>query len=133
MPGPPGTAKNWAAYRARFIEPKRLAAGVQWWQAHAQTLADAQERYGVPPEIVAGVLGVETFYGRMTGNYRVLDALATLAFDFPSGPLGPQRVLPQRAARLPRVVRARGPRGRQRARLVRRRDRLAAVHAQQPR
>jgi len=85
MPGPPGTAKNWAAYRARFIEPKRLAAGVQWWQAHAQTLADAQQRYGVPPEIVAGVLGVETFYGRMTGNYRVLDSLATLAFDFPSG------------------------------------------------
>lgn len=85
MPGPPGTAKNWAAYRARFIEPRRLAAGVQWWQAHAQTLADAQQRYGVPPEIVAGVLGVETFYGRMTGNYRVLDALATLAFDFPTG------------------------------------------------
>ena len=85
MPGPPGTAKNWAAYRARFIEPKRLAAGVQWWQAHAATLADAQQRYGVPPEIVAGLVGVESFYGRMTGNYRVLDALATLAFDFPKG------------------------------------------------
>ncbi len=85
MPGPPGTAKNWAAYRARFIEPKRLAAGVQWWQAHEATLADAQQRYGVPPEIVAGVVGVESFYGRMTGNYRVLDALATLAFDFPTG------------------------------------------------
>jgi membrane-bound lytic murein transglycosylase B len=85
MPGAPGTAKNWAAYRARFVEPKRLAAGVQWWQAHAAALADAQERYGVPPELVAGVVGVETFYGRMTGNYRVLDALATLAFDFPKG------------------------------------------------
>ena len=85
MPGPPGTAKNWAAYRARFVEPKRLAAGVQWWQAHAAALADAQQRYGVPPELVAGVVGVESFYGRMTGNYRVLDALATLAFDFPSG------------------------------------------------
>ncbi len=85
MPGPPGTAKNWAAYRARFIEPRRLAAGVQWWQAHAATLADAQQRYGVPPEIVAGIVGVESFYGRMTGNYRVLDALATLAFDFPKG------------------------------------------------
>ena len=85
MPGPPGTAKNWAAYRARFIEPKRLAAGVQWWQAHAAALADAQERYGVPAELVAGVVGVETFYGRMTGNYRVLDSLATLAFDFPTG------------------------------------------------
>ena len=85
MPGAPGTAKNWAAYRARFIEPKRLAAGVQWWQAHAAALADAQERYGVPAELVAGVIGVETFYGRMTGNYRVLDSLATLAFDFPKG------------------------------------------------
>ena len=85
MPGPPGSAKNWAAYRARFIEPKRLAAGVQWWQAHASALAEAQQRYGVPPELVAGVVGVETFYGRMTGHYRVLDALATLAFDFPKG------------------------------------------------
>jgi membrane-bound lytic murein transglycosylase B len=85
MPGAPGSAKNWAAYRARFIEPKRLAAGVQWWQAHADVLAEAQERYGVPPELVAGVVGVETFYGRMTGHYRVLDALATLAFDFPKG------------------------------------------------
>ena len=85
MPGAPGSAKNWAAYRARFIEPKRLAAGVQWWQAHATALADAQDRYGVPPELVAGVIGVETFYGRMTGNYRVLDSLATLAFDFPQG------------------------------------------------
>ena len=85
MPGAPGTAKNWAAYRARFIEPKRLAAGVQWWQAHATALAEAQQRYGVPAELVAGVIGVETFYGRMTGNYRVLDSLATLAFDFPKG------------------------------------------------
>ena len=85
MPGAPGAAKNWAAYRARFIEPKRLAAGVQWWQAHAAALADAQDRYGVPAELVAGIIGIETFYGRMTGRYRVLDALATLAFDFPSG------------------------------------------------
>ena len=85
MPGPPGSAKNWAAYRARFVEPKRLAAGVQWWQAHAAALDAAQQRYGVPPELVAGIVGVESFYGRMTGNYRVLDALSTLAFDFPPG------------------------------------------------
>jgi membrane-bound lytic murein transglycosylase B len=85
MPAPAGTAKNWAAYRARFIEPRRLAAGVQWWQAHAATLDDAQQRYGVPPELVAGIVGVESFYGRMTGSFRVLDALATLAFDFPQG------------------------------------------------
>ena len=85
MPAPAGTAKNWAAYRARFLEPNRLAAGVQWWQAHAQALADAQALYGVPPEIVAGIVGVETFYGRMMGRYRVLDSLATLSFDFPTG------------------------------------------------
>ncbi len=85
MPGPAGTAKNWTAYRARFIEPQRLRAGVQWWQAHAQALADAQARYGVPPELVAGILGIESFYGRMVGSYRVLDALATLSFDFPKG------------------------------------------------
>jgi len=85
MPAPAGTAKNWAAYRARFVEPRRLAAGVAWWQAHAAALDDAQQRYGVPPEIVAGIVGVESFYGRMTGNFRVLDALATLSFDFPKG------------------------------------------------
>jgi membrane-bound lytic murein transglycosylase B len=85
MPAPAGTAKNWAAYRDRFIEPRRVAAGVQWWQAHAATLDDAQQRYGVPPELVAGIVGVESYYGRMTGNFRVLDSLATLAFDFPTG------------------------------------------------
>jgi len=85
MPAPKGAAKNWAAYRARFVEPRHILAGLAWWQAHAQTLADAQARYGVPPEIVAGIVGVETFYGRIMGGYRVLDALATLAFDFPAG------------------------------------------------
>jgi len=85
MPAPVGTAKNWAAYRARFVEPRRIAAGLQWWQAHAAVLDDAQQRYGVPPELVAGIVGVESFYGRMTGNFRVLDSLATLAFDFPKG------------------------------------------------
>jgi membrane-bound lytic murein transglycosylase B len=85
MPPPAGVAKNWAAYRARFVEPRRIEAGVQWWQAHAATLDEAQRRYGVPPELVAGIVGVETYYGRLTGNFRVLDALATLAFDFPKG------------------------------------------------
>jgi membrane-bound lytic murein transglycosylase B len=85
MPAPAGVAKNWAAYRARFIEPQRVQAGVQWWQAHAKELAQAEERFGVPPEIVAGIVGVETYYGRQMGHYRVLDALATLAFDFPKG------------------------------------------------
>jgi len=85
MPPPAGTAKNWAAYRDRFVEPQRIQAGLRFWQDNAQWLQAAEERWGVPPEIVVGIVGVETFYGRYTGNFRVLDVLATLAFDFPTG------------------------------------------------
>ena len=84
MPPPAGTAKNWAAYRARFVEPKRIAAGVAFWQANEAWLTLAEQRYGVPPEIVVGIVGVETLYGQHMGNYRVIDALATLGFDFPA-------------------------------------------------
>ena len=85
MPPPAGTAKNWAAYRARFVEPNRIHAGLAFWQTHAKWLELAEERYGVPAEIVVGIVGVETLYGRHMGSFRVIDALATLAFDFPSG------------------------------------------------
>jgi len=85
MPPPAGTSKNWAVYRERFVEPQRIAAGMRFWQDNADWLRRAEARYGVPAEIVVGIVGVETFYGRVTGNFRVLDALATLAFDFPSG------------------------------------------------
>lgn len=85
MPAPRVAAKNWAAYRARFVEPRRIEAGQRWWRDNETWLRLAHDRYGVPPEIVVGIVGVETFYGRITGNFRVLDALATLAFDFPSG------------------------------------------------
>jgi membrane-bound lytic murein transglycosylase B len=85
MPPPAGTAKNWAAYRARFIEPKRIAAGAAFWQANEAWLTLAEQRYGVPPEIVVGIVGVETLYGQHMGNHRVIDALATLGFDFPAG------------------------------------------------
>ena len=85
MPPPAGTAKNWAAYRARFVEPVRLRAGRAFWAANESWLAQAEARYGVPPEIVVGIIGVETIYGRQTGNFRVIDALATLSFDFPTG------------------------------------------------
>ena len=84
MPPPAGTAKNWAAYRARFVEPKRIAAGMAFWQANEAWLTLAEQRYGVPPEIVVGIVGVETLYGQHMGNYRVIDALATLGFDFPA-------------------------------------------------
>jgi membrane-bound lytic murein transglycosylase B len=85
MPPPTGTPKNWAAYRARFVEPVRIKAGVQFWKANENWLATAEELYGVPPEVVVGIIGVETIYGRQMGNFRVIDALATLAFDFPAG------------------------------------------------
>ncbi|MBZ8142238.1 lytic murein transglycosylase B [Rubrivivax gelatinosus] len=85
MPPPAGTAKDWAAYRARFVEPRRIAAGLAFWQEHEDALARAQARWGVPPEIVVGIIGVETFYGRIMGRFRIVDALATLAFDFPGG------------------------------------------------
>jgi len=85
MPPPAGTAKNWAAYRARFVEPVRIRAGVEFWRANEKWLAMAEELYGVPPEIVVGIVGVESIYGRQMGNFRVIDALATLAFDFPVG------------------------------------------------
>ncbi|WP_245478917.1 lytic murein transglycosylase B [Rubrivivax rivuli] len=85
MPPPVGVPKNWAAYRARFIEPQRINAGLAFWQQHARWLAEAEARWGVPPEIVAAIVGVETFYGRITGNFRLIDALATLSFDFPTG------------------------------------------------
>jgi membrane-bound lytic murein transglycosylase B len=85
MPPPAGTAKNWAAYRARFIEPQRIAAGLAFWRANQRWLDQAEARWGVPPGIVAAIVGVETFYGRMMGSFRVIDALATLSFDFPPG------------------------------------------------
>lgn len=82
-PAPPGKPKNWQAYRARFVEPFRINTGVAFWDAHADALARAEERYGVPAEIIVGIIGVETVYGRNTGSFRVLDALATLGFDYP--------------------------------------------------
>ena len=76
--------KNWRAYRARFIDPIRIAAGVKFWQTNAATLARAESQYGVPIDIIVGIIGVETIYGRDTGSFRVMDSLVTLAFDFPA-------------------------------------------------
>ncbi len=82
-PAQPGMAKNWAVYRARFVEPVRIEAGLRFWQAQREALERAEARYGVPAWLIVGIIGVETLYGRHTGNYRVLDALATLSLDFP--------------------------------------------------
>jgi membrane-bound lytic murein transglycosylase B len=82
-PPPSGQPKNWAAYRARFIDPVRIAAGLQFWRDNQPALERAEQEYGVPPEIIVGIVGVETIYGQQMGNFRVIDALATLAFNFP--------------------------------------------------
>ena len=83
-PAPRGTPKNWAAYRARFIEPVRLRAGLAFWENNREWLARAQAEFGVPASLIVGVIGVESIYGQHTGNFRVIDALSTLAFDFPA-------------------------------------------------
>jgi membrane-bound lytic murein transglycosylase B len=78
------TQKNWAAYQARFIEPKRIQAGVEFWKRNQAVLSKAENTYGVPAWLIVGIIGVETFYGQHTGNFRTLDALSTLTFDFPA-------------------------------------------------
>ncbi|MBU0745403.1 MAG: lytic murein transglycosylase B [Gammaproteobacteria bacterium] len=84
LPPPKGTAKNWRVYRSRFIDPIRIRAGVRFWQEHRAALERAEREYGVPAEIIVGIIGVETIYGQQMGTFRVMDALATLAFDFPA-------------------------------------------------
>lgn len=75
--------KNWTVYRSRFIDPVRIRAGMNFWQANRRALEQAEQQFGVPAEIIVGIIGVETIYGRNMGNFRVMDALATLALDFP--------------------------------------------------
>lgn len=85
-PFPSGKPKNWQTYRSRFIEPVRITAGAKFWEQHQKALERAEKEYGVPPEIVVGIIGIETTYGRNKGNFRIMDALATLAFDYPEHP-----------------------------------------------
>ena len=75
--------RSWQSYRKRFIEPKRVAAGVNFWQENQDALDRASKRFGVPAYVIVGIIGVETIYGRNTGSFQVLDALATLSFDYP--------------------------------------------------
>ena len=75
--------KNWEEYRKIFITPKRINQGLRFWTDNAQTLAAAERKFGVPPEIVVAIIGVETFYGKYEGKYPVLDSLVTLGFDYP--------------------------------------------------
>ncbi|MBA2648516.1 MAG: lytic murein transglycosylase B [Legionella sp.] len=79
----PYEKKNWDVYSALFLTPQRLKEGLDFWHDNQALLNKAQERFGVPAEIIVAILGVETFYGTRQGQYRVLDALATLAFNYP--------------------------------------------------
>ncbi|MEW6341767.1 MAG: lytic murein transglycosylase B [Paraburkholderia sp.] len=85
-PSPTPSIKNWRAYQSRFLDPIRINAGVRFWRNNQATLQRAYEEFGVPPEVIVGIIGVETIYGRFMGNFRVLDALTTLAFDYPNTP-----------------------------------------------
>lgn len=80
---PAEKAKPWYEYREIFVTDARIEEGVEFWRANAAALKRAQEQFSVPPEIVVAIIGVETRYGRNAGSYRVLDALSTLAFDYP--------------------------------------------------
>ena len=84
MDRPAEKAKPWFEYRPIFVTERRIREGVDFWTVHRQALDQASVRSGVAPEYLAAILGVETYYGRLTGSYRVLDALATLAFDYPA-------------------------------------------------
>ncbi len=91
-PAPPGKPKNWQAYSKLMIDPVRIDAGVKFWNENSEALSRAESLYGVPAEIVVGIIGVETVYGRNTGRFRVLDALTTLAFSYPEAPQRRERM-----------------------------------------
>ncbi|MEM7279254.1 MAG: lytic murein transglycosylase, partial [Pseudomonadota bacterium] len=80
---PAERVRQWHEYRQIFITPERIKAGVQFWNEHQETLLRISQDTGVPPEILVGIIGVETYFGRITGRYKVLDALVTLGFDYP--------------------------------------------------
>ena len=79
----PAEAKPWSAYRNIFLTNQRIQGGAEFWNSYETTLTRAERTYGVPAEIIVAIIGVETSYGINTGKYRVLEALATLAFDYP--------------------------------------------------
>jgi membrane-bound lytic murein transglycosylase B len=80
---PAEKTKPWYDYRDIFMTDRRIREGVVFWDAHAAVLEEISQRTGVPSAVIVAIIGVETFYGRITGSYRVIDALSTLAFDYP--------------------------------------------------
>jgi membrane-bound lytic murein transglycosylase B len=76
-------SRSWETYRATFVNERLVKNGTAFWQENRRSLARARGSFGVPEEIIVAIIGIETFYGRNTGRWRVIDALATLAFDYP--------------------------------------------------
>lgn len=88
--GQPRVPRSWQTYRSRRLDPITIGQGREFMKANAIALDRAEQRYGVPQQIIAALIGVETLYGKNMGNFRALDALATLAFDYPD-PSRPER------------------------------------------
>lgn len=84
--------RDWPTYRSRFVEPIRIERGIAFMHQYHDQLEAAERRYGVPASIIAAIIGVETLYGSHMGNFRVLDAITTLAFDYPEHPRRDERV-----------------------------------------
>jgi membrane-bound lytic murein transglycosylase B len=83
MPPKDPAVRSWQAYRQRFVEPRRIAAGRRFMHTYAAEFAAAETRFGVPAEIIAAIIGVETIYGKQLGRFGTFAALTTLAFDYP--------------------------------------------------
>lgn len=79
----PGEAKPWYEYRKIFLTPDRIKQGAIFWRKHANILARAEQQYGVPAEIIVAIIGVETFYGKQFGKFRIIDSLYTLGMYYP--------------------------------------------------
>ena len=79
----PYEKKSWDVYKKLFLTKNRLDAGIEFYQRNKQTFQEVEQKYGVPPDIILAILGIETIYGQRQGNYRVLDSLTTLAFNYP--------------------------------------------------
>lgn len=80
---PAEKVRQWKEYRPIFLTPERIGQGVEFWRKNAAALARAEREYGVPAQVIVAIIGVETFFGRNTGKWRVIDALTTLGFDYP--------------------------------------------------
>ena len=78
----PAERPPWEEYRAQFVNERRIAGGLAFWQANRRHLERAEREYGIPAAIIVAIVGIETNYGRNMGRYRVIDALATLAFEY---------------------------------------------------